>query len=129
MKETQQQVEITMVNRLPERCCPPGQCCYRVSETERYVKALRRLARDREGLADEVTLRRRTDAGSLNGEGLGAGNSSERQLIRLVDVQMAVEGLRREGRVATDEAVAKRLCPFALDDSDIPVDTAPDHDA
>lgn len=86
-------------------CCP-ALCDYRREAVQHYLDVL--LAMERAG--EDPCQRSATARYGIEGGGAGDGPAA------IWDVQRAVKELRAAGREVTAVSVAKRLCPWALEE-------------
>lgn len=109
---------------MAERCCRPGQCAYTPSRVGYYLSVIRDLTEYGAdvGEAAESAL---TSKGEGRSGAAPGGSGLAHNAVRVWDVQQAQAAL---GPRASAEAIARRLCPYAmegLDDSVSPaIDTA-----
>ncbi len=100
---------------MAERCCPQGQCAYRPSLVRVYLSHIRAATLHGEdpGEAADAALGSKGEGGVGS---TGGGSGLAHNAVRVWDVQQAQARL---GRGASAEAIAKVLCPFAMEGSDI----------
>lgn len=92
---------------MTERCCPSGQCAYRVEAVEHYLSVLGAFAAAREDPSRPMRGRPydRSPGGGM------VGNEGD----ELLDVQCAVKALRAAGKEVSAVSVAMKLCPWSLE--------------
>lgn len=106
---------------MAERCCPPGSCAYTPSRVDYCLSVIRHLTEYGEdvGEAAESALANKGEGRS----GAAAGGSGlAHSAVRVWDVQQA---RARLGRGASAEAIARALCPYAMEGVEAAATAAP----
>ena len=100
---------------MAERCCPPSQCAYRPSMVRVYLSHIRAATAHGEdpGEAADAALGSKGEGGVGS---TGGGSGLAHNAVRVWDVQQARAKL---GRGASAEAIARCLCPYAMEGADI----------
>ena len=107
---------------MAERCCLPGQCAYTPSRVGYYLSVIRDLTEYGAdvGEAAESAL---TSKGEGRSGAAPGGSGLAHNAVRVWDVQQAQSQL---GKGASAEAIARHLCPFAMEGLDDSVSPAID---